>query len=183
MAAIYDVTSWLWEQFRRADLNDAFRQEATRIFAAYGLAWDLGVDGRLYRVLPVAAQEQVSAVIGELGEARFAAAAELFGAARDAYDERPRRDRDACGNAFDALESVAKIKYVRPDDTFGQVKNYMAENRLAKPEIIEIFTELNRIRNRFFGHGMVVAFDLAPAEVDFVYLSCISCILFLTRTP
>ena len=100
-----------------------------------------------------------------------------------AYDDRPRRDRDACSNVFDALESVAKIKYNRPNDTFGQVKNHVEQNNLVRAEIVGIFTALNQMRNQHFGHGMAVHFNLSAAEVDFAYLTCIASILLLTRTP
>jgi len=180
---IYDVVSWLWAQFGRAGLQEVFRQEANRILAAYGSAWELREDGHLVRVLPLEVQNQVIAAIAELADPRFAAAAALFNAAGAAYDERPRRDREACANIFDALESVAKVKYNRPDDTFGQVKNYIEQNHLVNQEIVSIFTSLNHIRNQHFGHGMAVAFGLSSAEVDFAYLSCIASILLLTRTP
>lgn len=180
---IYDVISWLWAQFRRPGLQEVFRQNINQILAAHGTAWDLGQEGQLLRVLPAAAQGQIVAAIAELGDARYAPALALFTAARDAYDDRPRRDRDACGNAFDALESVAKIKYNRPNDTFGQVKNHIEQNNLARREIIDMFTALNQMRNQHFGHGMAVQFNLSPAEVEFVYLTCLGSILLLTRTP
>jgi hypothetical protein len=71
----------------------------------------------LERVLPVAAQAMVAAAFAELSNPAYAPALQLLNAARDAYDDRPRRDRDACSNIFDAMESVAKIKYQRPNDT------------------------------------------------------------------
>jgi hypothetical protein len=182
-ARVYDVISWLWAQFQRVGLNEPFRQSMNQILAAYGAAWDLAENGQLVRVLPAAAQNQIVAAIVEIREARYAPALALFNAARDAYDGRPRRDRDTCGNIFDALESVAKIKYNRPNETFGQVKNHMEQNNLARPEIIEIFTALNQMRNHHFGHGGTVEFNLSAAEVDFVYLTCIASILLLTRRP
>jgi len=180
---IYDVISWSWAQFQRVGLHEVFRNNINQILAAHGAAWDLGDGGQLVRVLPAAAQAQVAAAIAELAGARYAPALVLINAARDAYDARPRRDRDACSNVFDALESVSKIKFNRPNDTFGQVKNHMEQNNLARPEIISIFTALNQMRNQHFGHGMAVQFNLTGAEVDFVYLSCIGSILLLTRTP
>jgi hypothetical protein len=111
------------------------------------------------------------------------AALPLFNAARDAYDDHPRRNRDACSNIFDAPESVAKIKYNRPNETFGQVKNHIEQNRLLRPEVIEMFSGLNNLRNHNFGHGMAAQFGLTAAEVDFTYLTCIAAILLLTKTP
>jgi hypothetical protein len=120
--------------------------------------------------------------MAELACPAAAPALQLFNLARDAYDDRPRRDRDACANVFDAMESVAKIKYQRPNDTFGQVKNYIEANNLLRPEIILMLTGLNQLRNGNFGHGMTVQFGLNPGETDFVYLSCISVILLFTRS-
>src|ERR1017187_5620951 len=114
---------------------------------------------------------------------QHAAALQLMNNARDAYDDRPRRDRDACANVFDAMESAAKIKSNRPNDTFGAVKNYVEQNHLLRQEVINILTALNAMRNGHFGHGMQDVFDLTAAEVDFVYLNCISVILLLMRTP
>ena len=94
-----------------------------------------------------------------------------------------QRDRDACTNIFDALESVAKIKYNRPNDTFGQVKNHIEQNNLLRAEIIAMFRALSQLRNQNFGHGMAVNFSLTSAEVDFTYLTCIGAILLLTRAP
>ena len=179
---VYDILSWLWSQFRRAGLEELFRQNINQILAFHGAAWDLGEDGHLSRVLPAAAHAQVVAAIAELGQPAYAPALALFTAAKDAYNARPRRDRDACSNVFDALESVAKVKYGLPNDTFGGVKNHIQQNMLLRPEIVDVFTALNRLRNAHFGHGMAVPFGVSVAEVDFVYLTCLASILLLTRT-
>jgi hypothetical protein len=180
---IYDVIGWVWGQFQNAHLNEVFRQNINQVLAAYGVVWDLGEDGRLHRVLPGVAQAQISTAFAELSNPQYAAALALFNLARDAYDDHPRRDRDACSNIFDALESVAKIKYNRPNDTFGQVKNHIQQNHLLRPEVIDIFTALNALRNHNFGHGMNIVFNLTAADVDFTYLNCIASILLLTQTP
>jgi len=180
---VYDLIVRLWPEFVAVGLADQYREGVSRILAAYASAWDLSANGRLERVLPGAAQAMVVAALAELNHPAAAPALQLFNAARDAYDDRPRRDRDACSNIFDAMESVAKIKYQRPNDTFGQVKNHIEANRLLRAEIIPILTSLNQLRNSNFGHGMVVQFNLVPAEADFVYLTCIGAILLLTRTP
>jgi hypothetical protein len=62
------------------------------------------------------------------------------------------------------------------------VKNYIEANNLLRAEIISMLTGLNQLRNANFGHGMTVQFNLSPAETDFVYLTCISLILLLTRS-
>ncbi len=51
------------------------------------------------------------------------------------------------------------------------------------PFILTTLRGLNDLRNHNFGHGMAQAFALAGGEVDFVYLSCISAILFFRRLP
>jgi hypothetical protein len=146
-------------------------------------AWLGTWEQTLHRVLPAAAQGMVNAAFEELQNVRYAAASQLMINARDAYDDRPRRDRDACANVFDAMESVAKVKYNRPNDTFGQVKNHIEQDQLLRPEMIAMLTGLNQLRNGHFGHGMAVVFGLNAAEVDFVYLSCVSGILLFTRIP
>ena len=180
---IYDLVSRLWPLFDGAHVSDQYLEGVNRILAGYGAAWDLWADGRLHRVLPAAAQQMVNAAFQELQNPQYAAALQLMNNARDAYDDRPRRDRDACANVFDAMESVAKIKSNRPNDTFGAVKNYIEQNHLLRQEVINILTALNAMRNGHFGHGMQEVFDLTAAEVDFVYLNCISVILLLMRTP
>lgn len=179
---VYDLISRLWPLFDGANLTDQYREGVNRVLAGYGSAWDLGADGRLHRVLPTAALEMADAAFQELQNPQYAAALQLMNNARDAYDDRPRRDRDACANVFDATESVAKIKYNRPNDTFGAVKNYIEQNHLFRQEVIDSLTALNGMRNGHFGHGMQDVFDLAAAEVDFVYLNCVSVILLLMRT-
>lgn len=180
---IYDLISRLYRDFDRNGLGRPFREGANRILAAYAVAWELGDDGRLNRVLPVAAQAQVSEAFAELQHPRFEPALELFKAGKDAFDARPRRDRDTCSNVFDALESVAKEKYGMPNATYGQVVVRLRTNGTFNAEIIALLSGLNDLRNRNFGHGMTTQFGLASAEVDFAYLACIGAILLLVRTP
>jgi hypothetical protein len=139
----YDLISRLWPDFDRHGFGHQFREGVNRILAAHAVAWELGDDGDLNRVLPAAAQAQVTAAFAQLNDPRYAPALALFNAAMDAYDDRPRRDRDACTNIFDALESVAKIKYVRPNSTFGQVNNHAQQHGLLRQEVIDAFKALN----------------------------------------
>jgi hypothetical protein len=111
----------------------------------------------------------VNAAFQELQNPQYAAALQLMNNARDAYDDRPRRGRDACANVFDTMESVAKIKSNRPNDTFGAVKNYIEQNYLLRQEVSNILTALNAMRNGHFGHGMKEVFDLTAAEVAYVF--------------
>lgn len=180
---IYDLVGRLWRDFERYGYGRQFRDGTNRILAAYGVAWELDEDGRLSRVLPAAAQVQVSSAFAELQNPRFAPALELFNAGRNAYDDRPRRDRDACTNIFDSLESVAKEKYAMPTATYGQVVAHIRQNNLMNPEIVGLLGSLNDLRNRNFGHGMIAPFALIGAEVDLAYLTCIGAILLIVRTP
>jgi hypothetical protein len=180
---VYDLIVRLWPEFYRMGLGEIYRGEVNRVLAAYGVAWDLGTDGRLHRVLPAAVQVQTNAAFTELSAPRYAPALALFNAARDAYDDRPRRDRDACSNIFDAMESVAKEKYQLPNATFGQVLAQIRQRQSLNEQVLAVLDAVNTLRNRNFGHGMTVPFSLAPAEVDFTYLTCVGAILLFTQTP
>lgn len=180
---VYDLIMRLFPDFDRHALGHKYREGVNRILAAHMSAWELDDQGRLYRVLPSDAVHQVAAAFHELQAERFAPALELFNAARDAYDDRPRRDRDACSNMFDAMESVAKEKYQMPNSTFGQVVGHIPSRGTMNPQIVGVLSALNDLRNKNFGHGMTTPFRLSSAEVDFAYLSCVGGILLLTRMP
>jgi hypothetical protein len=180
---IYDVTRWLGGQFQRAGQQEVFRENVNQVLAAHAVVWDLGEDGRLHRVAPPAAQAQVQAAIHELSDARFAPALALFNAARDAYDDRPRRDRDACMNVFQAVESVAQIRFALAGRPFDGVIGELRRRGTVNPQVLDVLDSLNILRHRTFGHGGAEEFALRPAEVDFAYLSCIAAILLFTRTP
>jgi hypothetical protein len=180
---VFDLISRLWLDFERHGLGRQFREGVNRILAAYCVAWELGEDGRLSRVLPIAAQLQVTGAFAELQNPRFGPALQLFSAGRNAYDDRPRRDRDACSNIFDALESVVKENYTMPNATYGQVVARLRATATFNSDILALLTGLNDLRNHNFGHGMTTRFSLTSAEVDFAYLACIGAILLLTRTP
>jgi hypothetical protein len=100
----------------------------------------------------------------------------------NAYNHVPRREREACANVFDAMEAVAKTVYQKPTDTFGRVIGHIRRNNLLNSGIIRTLEAISRLRNENFGHGMTMPFELSSAEVDFVYLSCISHILLFART-
>lgn len=180
---VYDLISRLWPEFLRAGLNDQYREGVNRILSGYAAAWDLSDEGRLRRVLPPPAIAQINAAFHELDDPRFAAASALLNNARDAYDDRPRRERDACSNIFDAMESTAKVIYDMPQSTFGQVLAHIRQTGALNEQIVGLLDALNALRNRNFGHGMAAPFNLRPADVDFTYLSCIGAILLFARTP
>lgn len=175
---VYDLVCRLWPEFANAGLDLIYREGVNRLLSGHGVVWDLDEQGHLRRVLPPPAQAQIDAAMRELEAPQFATALVLINAARDAYDDRPRRDRDACTNAFDSLESVAKVVYLMPAATLYDVLAEVRRREGMNAQIAGILEALNTHRNRNFGHG--VPFNLNPAEVDFTYLACISGILLFT---
>ncbi len=180
---VYDVALRLAFEFRQVGRFNEFQGGINQALAGNGVVWDLADDGRLVRVLPVPVQHQVSAAMQELSAPRFAPALQLFTAARDAYDDRPRRDRDACSNIFDALESVAKQKYNMPDETFGRVVAHIEQARVLNAQVVAVLRAINELRNKHFGHGMTTPFNLSTSEIDFTYVACLGGILLFAKTP
>lgn len=178
---VYDLICRLWPEFETQGFGEQYREGINRILAGYSIVWELHPDGRLRRVLPPDAQGQIAAAVDELRQPRFVAAARLFDAARDAYDDRPRRDRDGCANAFDAMESVAKVVFSLPNATFGNVLQHVRSNTILQPEITTILDSVNTLRNHKFGHGMQTPFDLSSQEVDFTYLTCVGGVMLFAR--
>ena len=136
-------------------------------------------DGQLYRVMHPVARARVDAALEILSEDRFADAQHIFGDARLAYDDRPRRDRDACADGFDAMEAVAKIVHEMPNGTFHNVLQRIRRNGELNGEVVGVLDSVNTLRNRGFGHG--VPFTLRPEEVDFTYTVCAAGIVLLAR--
>lgn len=176
---VYDVILRLAAEFDHAGQFDDFQRGVNDALAGNGVVWDLSDDRNLTRVLPPSAQQQVHAAFLELSAPRFAPALQLLKSAKDAFDDRPRRDRDACSNAFDALESVAKEKQGMPTATFGQV---LAHITTLNAEAIDVLKSINTL-DRNFGHGMTTPFALNAAEVDFTYLACVAGIILFARMP
>jgi len=177
---VYDLIVRLAFEFDHVGRFAEFQDGINQTLAGNGVVWDLSEDRRLVRVLPLTVQQQVSAAVQELSAPGYAPALQLFNAARDAYDDRPRRDRDACSNAFDALESVAKEKKQMPNATFGQV---VAQIGNLNAQVVGALKSINALRNSNFGHGMTMAFALTGPEVDFTYLSCVAGIMLFARMP
>ena len=180
---VYDLVLRLDREFRGSEALEEYRNGVKELLAAHGIVWDLGDDGRLQRVLPAGAQLQIQAAIEELASPRFAAASAHFRDARDAYDDVPRRERDACANAFDAMESVAKVQHSMPSATFGDVMRAVRQGGAYNPQVMGVLDAVNTLRNKNFGHGMTNSFGLTGAEVDYTYLTCIAGILLFARTP
>lgn len=176
---VYDLISRLWDEYERIQLHQEYRNGVNRILAGYGSAWELRADGTLRRVLPIAAQQQVEAALAEIQGPRYAAAVALFRAATDAYNERPRRDRDACTNMFDAMEAVARERYGLRNAAFDGVIQHIRRAGGFNAQLLAVLESINVMRHRNFGHG--VGFNFNGGEVEFIYLTCIGAILMFTR--
>jgi hypothetical protein len=180
---VYDLITRIWLEFRyNPDVQEDYRDAVNRILSGNHVVWELDNQGHFHRVLPEEVENQIDAAVQELSEARFASALHLLDEAMNAYNDIPRRDRDACANAFDAMEAVAKIVYQKPTDTFSRDIEHIRRNNLLDSGIVRTVETINRLRNGNFGHGMTTPFTLTGAEVDFIYLSCISGILLFSRT-
>jgi hypothetical protein len=177
---VYDLICRLWPEVP-PDLQPDYLTGVNRILAAYHIAWDLGEDGQLHRVLPPAARSQVEAAFRELSQHRFTAAGTSFLEGMKAYEDRPQRGRDACGSIFDALESVSKEVFDLPKATFGEVLNAARKQQSMMSETISVLQKLYDMANAHFRHGMTTPFTLKQPEVDFVFLSCVAAMLLFVR--
>ena len=184
---VYDLVCRFWIEVstipssQQPTLTEQYRTGINRMFAAYGIVWDLDQDGVLRRILPLAIRLQLNAAFEELSAPRFATALSSFTQGMDAYNDRPQRGRDACKNIFDSLESIAKEIYVMPTATFGQVLNAARANHSMASETISTLEKLYQMANSHFRHGMTTPFTLKPAEIDFVTVTCLAGILLFVR--
>jgi len=174
---VYDWISRFWTIFEPAGFGHDFRLGVNAILAANGVVWDLDEAGHLARILPAPLGEQVNAAHAALGAPEFAAAREVFELALQAFNDRPRRDRDACANAYDALESAAKIHFDMPASTFGEVLNQAGRDAALTPPIVRLLRAIESFGHGTFRRGMAEPFALRPGEVDFVFASCAGGIL------
>jgi hypothetical protein len=178
---VYDLLCRLWSEFKNAGVDEEYCQGVNRILSGYGVVWELTVSGRLQRYLPIHAQSLVEVAIAQLAAPNFAPALSLMNAARDAFDDRPRRDRDACSNIFDSMESISKEIFNMPNATFGSVLKHIRQTNALQNEITSVLESINTLRNRNFGHGMTTQFSLSSGEVDFTYLSCIGAVIMFAN--
>lgn len=176
----YDIVLRLREMFRLSE-RQRYRDAINSILAGHGIVWQMTERGKLERVLPAPAAEGVQAAFEELGKAEFAAARQLFDTARDAFHAVPRRGRDAAANAFDAMESTAKIRLNLPNATFGDVLKSVRRGDKISPDVREVLDRINTLRNHHLGHGMTKPFTLRADEVDFVYVTCAAAIRMFAR--
>jgi hypothetical protein len=177
---VYDWISRLCHEFERAGLADQFREGVNVVLAAHGIVWELDAAGHWQRILAEPLRQQVASAIAELDRVGFEPSRRLFNDATEAFNARPRRDRDACSNAFDALESAAKIVY-QPADTFGRVLDEVRRRGTLDKQVQQVLRDVEKIRHTNFGHGMAEPFRLQEAEVDFVYTVCAAGIPLFTR--
>lgn len=177
----YDVVLRLWNVFSRQQRNE-YRDGTNAVLAAHGIVWQMTDRGQLERVLPVPIAERVTSTIEELRRPGYEAARQLFGAAIDAFNAIPRRDRDAATNAFDAMESAAKIRLGMPNATFGQVLDEVRRrDDLLSDDAQRVLRQVEVLRHHHLGHGMAGPFNLAANEVDFVYVMCAAGIRLFAR--
>jgi len=180
-ARVYDWISRMQQLFERAGMGAQFREGENTVLAAHRVVWELDADGQWQRDSPEPLREQVQAATAVLGRPELQPARELFGMATEAFNARPRRDRDACANAFDALESVGKITYAIPNGTFGQVLDEVRRRGNLNDNVFRILRDLEIIRHNEFAHGNAEPFRLNAREVDFVYTTCAAGILLFSR--
>jgi hypothetical protein len=178
---VYDLLPRLADEFRKAGLFEKFRSNLNRILAGNSIAWDMDEQGRLVRILPEEASTAVRVAVHELARPEFEAAHKLFLSAIDAYNAQPQRSRDACANAFDAVESAGKVVAQVPSGTFGDALKQLRKDQTFAPETLRMLEALNTMRHNHFGHGMSAPFSLSTQEVDFVYLSCTAAVILFTR--
>jgi hypothetical protein len=178
---VYDLLPRLADEFHRAGLFEGFRSNLNRILAGNAIAWDMDEEGKLIRVLPEEAATSVRVAVRELARPEFEAAHKLLLDAIDAYNAQPQRPRDACANAFDAVESAGKVVAQVPSGTFGDVLKQLRKDQALASETLRMLESLNTMRHNHFGHGMSEPFSLSAQEVDFVYLSCMAVVILFAR--
>jgi hypothetical protein len=178
---VYDLLSRLWLVFEPVGLSQAYRDGVNAILAANGVVWELDANGHLERVLPEPLRQRINAAIAELGREQFVASRALFENALNAFNSRPRRAREACGSAYDALESAAKVAYDLPNGTFGDVLGEVRRRGSLNEHVIRILRDLEILGHNTFRHGMVQDFNLTSPEVEFVFVVCAGAIPLFAR--
>jgi len=172
---VYDIVLRLVPEFTRYERLEEYCEAVNRILSANGVVWELDASGRMVRANSPAVQSQVRAAIDTLNREELGAARELFKAARDCYDSRPRRGRDCCANAYDALEAVARVTV--GGSTFGRALDELGRRAVRNQGTVQILRALEVMRHNTFGHGTPDTFTLHSSEVDLVFLVCVGGIL------
>jgi hypothetical protein len=176
---VYDIILRLVREFERVGRFDEYRQVVDRILSAYGVAWEISQTGTLTRGLPEAAVAQIASAFQELATPGFEAARDLLNAADLDFNAVPRRDRDACANAFDSMEAVGRIRFGA--NTLGGVLNVLQVQNAMDRFTLNALRALEVIRHNHFGHGNPEPFNLSGPEVEFACVSCVAGILLLRK--
>lgn len=170
----YDISIATWGLFYSNEDRLVYAEKTNELFAASGVVWDMVPEtGQLERILPPTVQELARGAFEELSAPLFSAALELFAAAKTAFDARPRRTRDVGANAFDGLESAARIRMGKRYSTFGPALDAATHQNLVDRYIAEVLKKIEVVRHNQLGHGMTTQFSLRPDEVEFVYIACL----------
>ena len=178
---VYDWILRLWPVFQQAGFAGPFEEGVNTILAAYGVVWDFRDTGAFERVMPAPLLQQITLAATLLAAPGFEGARQTFELALQAFNDRPRRDRDACANAYDALESAAKTRHNMPDATLGEVLNYVSRQRALNEATVRLLRGIEVFGHNTFRHGRIEPFDFSPAEVDFAFTSSIAAILAFSR--
>lgn len=111
----------------------------------------------------------------------FEGARQTFELALEAFNDRPRRDRDACANAYDALESAAKTKFEMPAATFGEVLTAASRQGVINEATVRLVRGIEVFGHNTFRHGRIEPFNFSANEIDFVFTACAAGILVFSR--
>lgn len=158
-----------------------FIKQVNRTFSEESIGWKMDPQGQLQRLLPEIIRAQEETIFKELRVSRFAAAFGHLQTSREAYNSRPRRDREVCSEIFDALESVAKEIFSIPTGTFGDVIKAARQRKVFASETFSVLEKIYALANSHFRHGMTEPFTLTEEEVDFVYLNSLAGIMLFLR--
>jgi hypothetical protein len=181
---VYDWILRLWPMFQQAGFAGPFVEGVNTILAAYGVVWDFRDDGSFERVLPPVLLQQIATAATLLAGPGFEGARQTFELALQAFNHRPRIDRDACANAYDALESAAKTRHGMPNATFGDVLNAVQRQGTLNEATVRLLRAVEIFGHNTFRHGRIEPFNFSPAEVDFVFAMIVAAILvFASKKP
>ena len=167
----YDLVVLFWKIFKAEGEEGDYRDGVNKLLGSYGIVWELSADGKLERVLPVTVAQELSAAVQELQQPDYEPAAELMAHARDAFNDVPRRGRDAAANAFDAMEAAAKVRMGMPSATFGAALDAARDKKLVDTFIYDVLKKVEVVRHNHLGHGMTTTFALSNHEVDLIYVT------------
>jgi hypothetical protein len=159
-----------------------FAEELNSELAQESVGWRMDAVGKFQRQIPLAVRTEEESAFKELQAPRFAPALVHLESARRTFNARPRRDREVCSEAFDAVESVAKEWFTLPNATFGDILKAARNKSTCSSEATSILEKLYSLANNHFRHGMTDPFKLSAGKAEFVYVQCLSAILLFVRS-